>query len=452
MRTMLVLLGLVGLGLGSVACKAKECPGCTCDGGGGAAAVVAPAAGGVGPAQQPASPATGAKAPESAAGDQPGAAAVASKCTGAGCVDRDFAEDQPGGGTRPGDVAPPLSPPVTPLAPVVPTDVPPAGPLAPGLAAHLTRLPSAGELVLVVQADVRALLSPADVRAALGPLLEMLRGEVQGDPACLAELAASIDLVTVQAVEFDGGGDTAVAIVEGNVDLPGLLECAATLVPDEFPRELVGRAAGGYVELDDDFGLATLGPRTVAFGGPELLRQVRSGRVARPLSASTAFEAARRAAGAGPAYFVALVQDDDRGGRNDESFTGGAVLRTTPRLGVTGSFAFAVPEMAGEVIAEFAEMLTELDQEQAEVLGALREMPGGETIVGDATKLFKAVRESRVTLQDRTVSFEVWVSEGATPAGLASSMMRAVPWLLFSEAKVEESAHVREPVPAVAVP
>jgi hypothetical protein len=327
--------------------------------------------------------------------------------------------------------------------------------LAPGLAAHLTRLPSDGELVLVVQADVRALLSPADVRAALGGLLEMLRGEVPGDPTCLAELAASIDLVTVEAVEFAGGNDTAVAIVEGGIDLPGILECAATLAPDEFPREAVAQAARGYVELDADFAIATLGPRTVAFGGPELLQQVRAARVPRPLSASAEFEAARQAVGAGPAYVVALARDEGDGGGDDESFSGGAVLRTSPRVGAAGAFTFAGSEMAGEVVAEFAEMLSEMDGEQAELLGALRRMPGGDAVAGDAAKLMDAVREARLTLQNRTLSFEVWMPEGMTATSLSTSLSRAVPYLLFGSMEKEavsaplpdERAVVTAPVP-----
>ena len=432
----ILVLGVFGMAVLAIGCRSsQECPACTCDGGGAATAAAAapagpsaaePAASGTGPSATPTSP--------TVAG-QPSAA----KCVGAGCAE---SGEPPTGAVLPDDVALP-QPPVTPVAPVLPADVPPAGPLAPGLAAHLTRLPSNAELTLVTQVDVRALLSPADVRTALGGLAELLQREVSGDPACLVELAAAIDLVTVEAVEYSGGRDTAVAILEGNIDLAGMIECAGTLAPDEFPRELVAQAARGYVELDGDFAAASLGARTVAVGDPELVREVRAGRVARPLSASADFEAARQAVGAGPAYFVVLARGDG-GSRNDESFVGGAVLRTAPRLGVAGSFTFAVAEMAGEVIEEFTEVLTELDREQAEVLGELRRMPGGAAIVGEATRLFEAFRQARLTLQDRTLSFEVWAPEGMTLASLSSSAQSVLPWLLLegdsSHSRVERAA------------
>ncbi|MBN1772480.1 MAG: hypothetical protein JXB32_14520 [Deltaproteobacteria bacterium] len=429
----IVLLGLLCVAATAGACKSsKECPTCVCDGGATPGTAVAAS----GSASEPAAPgtATAAKASEPSVEEGPSVARQA----GAGSEEPGRPPVEPAAGTRTGDLAVPHIPTV-PSTPVLPADAPPAGPLAPGLAAHLTRLPSDGELVLVVQADVRALLSAAEVRSMLGGMVELLRGEVPGDPACLVELAASIDLVTVEAVEFRGGNDTAVAIIEGNIDLPGILECAATIAPDEVPREAVAQAARGYVELDRDFVLATLGPRTVAFGGPELVRPIRAGSVPRPLSASAEFEAIRRAVGAGPAYVVALARDGE-GGPHDESFTGGAALRTDPRLGVAGSFAFASPAMAGEVIEEFTELLTELDREQAEVLGELRRMPGGATVAGDAVKLFDALRQARLTLQDRTLGFEVWVPEGTTLASLSSSMQRAVPWLLFG-------GEVEAPVP-----
>ena len=85
---------------------------------------------------------------------------------------------------------------------------------------------------------------------------------------------------------------------------------------------------------------------------------------------------------------------------------------------------------AGEVIEEFTELLTELDHEQAEVLDALRGMPGGAPVAGDVARLFEAVRQARLTLQDRTLGFEVWLPDGMTGPGLAASMGRAVPWLL----------------------
>lgn len=440
----ILVLGLVGLAVSAIGCKSSpQCPTCTCDGGGAATAAVAaptgpaaaePAASGAGPSATPTSPTVV---------GQPSAA----KCVGPRCDEAAEEPGDPGSGPPVNDPSstPPLRP--VPVAPVLSADVAPAGPLAPGLAAHLTRLPGNAELVLVTQVDVRALLSPAEVRTALGGLAELLRREVSGDPACLVELAAAIDMVTVEAVEYSGGRDTAVAILEGSIDLAGMLECAGTLAPDEFPRELIAQVARGYVELDGDFAAASLGARTVVVGDPELVREVRAGRVARPLSTSAEFEAARKAVGAGPAYLVVLARDDG-GERNDESFVGGAVLRTTPRLGVAGSFTFAVAELAGEVIAEFTEMATELDREQAEVLGELRRMPGGAAVVGDATKLFEAFRQARLTLQDRSLSFEVWLPEGMTVASLSSSLQRVLPWLLLG-ADSSDAPPARAAVPEV---
>ncbi|NMC71874.1 MAG: hypothetical protein GYA57_17695 [Myxococcales bacterium] len=410
-------------------CRSKECPSCTCDGGPGAATTTAGTAPGAGTITPPGAAGTAsAAAGESAETEPPPSAA---KCLGSKCDESAGPPVEPPPGNRPGDLAAPR-PGVSPVAPALPADLPPAGPLAPGLAAHLTRLPGDGKLVIVVQVDVRALFSAADVRSILGGLVEAVRREVPGDPNCLVELAAAVELVTLEAVDFPGGNDTAAAILEGDLDLPGLIECAVTVSGGKLPREAVAQAAQGYVELDRDFAAATLGPRTVVLGGPELVGPIRTGRPTRPLSSSAEIEAIRKAVGAGPAYVAAFGRDES-GGRHDESFTGGASLRTTPRLGVAGSFTFAVPETAGEVVGEFTEMLTEMDQEQAEVLGALRRMPDGSSVAGDAAKLFEAVRQARLTLQDRTLGFEVWVPEGMTGAGLAASVGRAVPWLLFGE-------------------
>lgn len=428
-RRILVSLALCAVAP-AIGCKSKECPSCACDGGVVAAAGAAPAGttsnSGTAPAASAAGTAPVAAGPSAAAEPPPSA----SKCLGTKCDESAGPAVESGG---PGDLATPR-PPVSPVMPVSPADVPPAVPLASGLAAHLTRLPGDGKLVLLVQADVRALFSAADIRSILGGVAEAVRREVPGDPSCLIDLAAAVELVTVEAVEFPGGNDTAAAIVEGDLDLPGMIECAATVSGGEIPREAVAQAARGYVELDRDFTVATLGPRTVVFGGPELVDPIRTGRAARPLSASAEVEAIRKAVGAGPLYLAVLARGEG-GGEDDESFTGGAALRTTPRLGVAGSFAFGTPKMAGDVVEEFTEMLTELDHEQAEVLGALRQVPGGAEVAGDAIKLFDALRQARLTLQDRTLSFEVWVPEGMTGPDIAASFSRIAPWLLFGAEK-----------------
>ena len=263
-------------------CRSKECPPCGGDGGPGAVTTAAGTATGAG---------TTAEAGASLAEQPPQSAA---KCVGSKCDESAEAPGEtagrPASGSAEGDRAG-TRPPVSPLAPPPPTDLPPAGPLAPGLAAHLTRLPGDGKLVLVAQADVRALFSAADVRSILGGLVEAARREVPGDPSCLVDLAAAVERVTVEAVEFRGGNETAAAILEGDLDLPAVIECAATVLGGEIPREAVAQAARGYVELDRDFVAATLGPRTLAFGGPELVGPIRSGRVTRPLSASAELEA-----------------------------------------------------------------------------------------------------------------------------------------------------------------
>ena len=264
------------------------------------------------------------------------------------------------------------------------------------------------------------------------------------------ELLASIELATVAILESDGGHESAAVILEGGADLPGILECAQRILRDELPRGLAEQAGRGYVEVDGEIALGTLGPRTIALGEPELVQEMRVGRVRRPLSASPEFTAARGVAGAGPVTVVAVVHDER--GSDGESFSGGAVLRTGPRLEIVGSFTFAELEMAGEVVEEFTEAVSELDEERARILRALNEMPGGSAVAGDVIDLLDAATDARLTIQGRNLSFEVRAPQGVTAAGLAATVARAVPMLLLAEGHDEREAVAVPAVPEAVEP
>jgi hypothetical protein len=324
--------------------------------------------------------------------------------------------------------------------------VAPSGePLAPGLAAHLGRLPGDANVTFVLQADVRALLSADEIRTALGGLLELVRGEVPGDPSCVVELLASVELVTAAFFEGRGAGEQVALILEGGADLPGIGECAARVMPDELPPDFAAQAARGYVEIDSDVALASLGPRTIVFGETGLVAEMRTGRVRRPLSTSRDFDAVRRVAGSGPVTVVAMVHD--RAGSRDESFSGSAVLRADPGLAASGAFTFASAEMVGEVVDEFEEAMGDWDEERAEVLGAVNGLPGGAALGAQLLDIVDAVVQARLTVQGKTLSFEVRAPAGVTAASLAGTIVRAAPLFLL-RGKAEERAEVVAPEPA----
>ena len=150
--------------LAAIGCKSSaECAKCSCDA---ATLAVAPASAAPG-----APTGTREKEPLSASAGEPApaTAATAAKCAaGEECETPEEGSGDPGRPpVRPDGpaVGPrPLVPPPGALAPVV---VAPSGdPLAPGLAAHLERLPATADMTLVLQADVRALMSEENVRSA----------------------------------------------------------------------------------------------------------------------------------------------------------------------------------------------------------------------------------------------------------------------------------------------
>ncbi|MBI5501689.1 MAG: hypothetical protein HY907_15705 [Deltaproteobacteria bacterium] len=425
----LVCLAWIGMGLAvGAGCKSSaECAKCACDGGGVGAAAQTPmgAEKAKGLPTQPVEPGE--------AVDRMAAAPASSvKCApGVACETEPTAMPDPRGPKNeieePATGSRPLVPPTGPVAPV---ELGPAGePLAPGLAAHLGRIPGTADMVFVLQADVRALLTAEQVRESFRSAVALMAGEVPGDLSCAAELVAAVDLVTVAVFEDDEARDAAVIVLEGGADLPGVIECAGRILPGEVPDEAAAQASRGYVEIEGDFALGSLGPRTIVAGDPELVMEMRAGRVRQPLSSSAEFLAAQRVAGTGPVMAVALV--NDARGDDDESFAGGAVLRTSPRLEATGTFTFASMEMVGEVVDEFTEAVGEMDHDRAMILRELSRAPGGAELAGELVGLLDAAVDARLTIQGRTLSFEVRAPEGVTAAGLAGTLARGVPLLLL---------------------
>jgi hypothetical protein len=427
-------------------CKsAKECPQCTCPAAGAGAVAQAPSGEAAG------KPAAGAP---SASPTEPATVVTesAAKCSGLGCKEHEgilAGSVPPAVPPSGGPSAPqPLPPAQGPAEPVV--VAPSAEPLAPGLAAHLGKLPADADVTFVLQADVRALLSADEVRTALGGLLELVRGEVPGDPTCVIELLASVELVTAAFFEGRGSGEQVALILEGGADLPGIAECAARVMPGELPPGFAAQAARGYVEIESDVALASLGPRTIVFGETGLVEEMRAGRVRRPLSTSRDFDAVRRIAGSGPITVVAMVRD--RSGSQDESFSGSAVLRADPGLAASGAFTFASAEMVGEVIDEYEGAMGDWDEERAEVLGLVSGLPGGAALGAQLLDIVDAAAQARLTVQGKTLSFEVRAPAGVTAASLAGTIVRVAPLFLLRGGKEEDSAAVVAPEPIAPSP
>jgi hypothetical protein len=346
------------------------------------------------------------------------------KCAGLGCTDRDDVEP-----AAPATAAavPPVEP--MPQAPPDPVAPPPElAPLAPGLAAQLERVSATGEAIFVVQADVAA-IAPADaVRAAATEALAALRQEIPGNPACIVEIVASVKAFTYAWMESDTGPDVGIAIVESGADLPGIFECVAQIDPSAIPAEARAAAGSGFVVLEpEEAAIASIGPGLLAIGSEAAVRAARAGDVSNPLSSDPRLQSARAAAGPGPGWAAFLVHDAGESPQEDESFDGAVALRSSPRVGVVGSFSFARVEMVGDVLDEVFEALGEIGDGRSEVLDVIGAAGLDAPIREKVLMMFDAVLGARIVAEGRRLSFEAWLPEGQSLAGLLTAAVRLLP-------------------------
>jgi len=422
-------------------------PACKSSGGGsstGDAARPAPPAPGQAPDGTTAGPqgptaAPNAGGPRPAQGSTPGTPEPQlRKCTG-GRNCEEPAEPPPGSGSISGvgpddgpdlpDGPVPLPPPTTALPPEYPP-LPVSGepttapPLPPAMEAHLARVPAGAGPQFVIQADVRAIAPAEAVRSAARAALAVVGEIPEGAASCAIELAAAVEVVTYAMQESESGSELGIALVDGTVDLPGILECMGRIEPD-MPVGLLQQAAGGYVEVEEHIALASIGPRTIAFGSDELVRRAQAGPVAGAIVESPVFARARALAGSGPAYAVLW---DASGKGDDMPLRGGGSLRLTPRLGVAGAFVFSQIGRVGDAIEEASEALDEIAEARGELavkLGA--SLPAA--VKRDLQTLIDAALGARLVLQGPLLSFDVWLPDGVSLPQIAGSLLQALPAL-----------------------
>jgi hypothetical protein len=334
------------------------------------------------------------------------------------------------GTTPPATTTPQREPPATttPATPPLPVDVEPsdAPPLPAPLAAHLSRLSAGTGPQLVVQVDLRALAGADALREAARAALELLgpAAGALGDASCVVELVAAVEAVTYATQDVPDGPEMGIALADGDLELPAVVACIRTFAP-ELPAAADG---DGLLAIAEHVALAAVGAHTLAFGSDVLVRRARAG-VPDPLLESPSFTRARALAGPGPAYVVVF---DDAGGAGNGAAQGGASLRTSPRLGLSGSLIFPDISTAGATIAKVAETLERLRRNRDGLLdgisGALS--PAAR---GDLEAVLDAALDARLTLQGPRCSFEVWLPDGTDPGRLFAEALQLVPLLAALE-------------------
>jgi hypothetical protein len=322
----------------------------------------------------------------------------ASKCATPGCT----------------DLAPPPLPVVN-----EPTLAPP---LPPALEAHLGRIAAGTGTQLVVQVDLRALASADTVRTAAVSALGIVHSLAGVDASCVVDLVAAVDAVSYSMQDDPDGPDLGIALFDGSVDMPVVIECLGTIDP-ELHAALAARAENGFVALDEHVGLGQVGPHTLAFGSKDLVRRAKNGTAAGSLLESPAFARARALAGAGPAT-IAIC--DASGREADMPVRGGASLRTSPRIGVAGGFVFRSVGYVGHAIQETAEGLEELREQRGELLEAL-----GPTVPATAKRdletILDAALDGRMVLQGPMLTFDAWLPERTDLSRIVTSLLQVLP-------------------------
>ena len=282
----------------------------------------------------------------------------------------------------------------------------------PPLAAHLSRVPEGPGRHVVLHVDLRGLATRRELRVAARRLLALLDATRPDRTECLAELVGAVDAVTYVWRESDGP-DTGIALIDAAVGLPVALPCLRRLnlvppaadTPDDRP-----------LPLTPQISVAAIGDGTVAVGAAELVEAARSGSPPRPLDRSSALQRARALAGAAPAW-IAWFEPDGAAAPGD---CGGVGLRIAPRLGVTGTLAFADPRRATEVRDRMTELLAGLHRAGQSVLQQAQALLPAEDLT-PLRAVLDATRNARFSLDAGTLAFEVWFPpELALPELLAA--------------------------------
>lgn len=314
-------------------------------------------------------------------------------------------------------------PPASTLAPD-PRSPPYAPPLPPTLAAHLSRIPVGTGPHIVVQVDAAAVVGADILRGAAQGLERLVAGEIQGDAACMVELLAAIEAVTYVMVDGEDAPDTGIALVDGDLDLPGIVECALQMTPAEVPASAMREANEGHVRITEHVAAAGIGPRTLAVGSVDLVETARSSPVHGSLAESESFARARALAGPGSAY-VAFFDPAGGPADRDMSARGGIALRTGPRIGVAGTLEFSGSE-AARLLAEICEALVQLRERRAEIVRELGPLIGP-AAVRDVETAVDTALEARFVLWGSRLSIDAWFPEGTALRSLSGSLLVALP-------------------------
>jgi len=304
-----------------------------------------------------------------------------------------------------------------PAAPAGPSPAAPAG--TPPLAAHLSRVPEGPGRHVVLHVDLRGLATRRELRAAARQMLALLDVAGPASTECLAELIGTVDAVTYVWRQSDGP-DTGIALIDAAVGLPVARPCLRRLnlvppaadTPDDRP-----------LPLTPQISIADAGDGTVAVGAAELVQIARTGSPPRPLARSAALERARALAGAAPVWVAWFEPDETAAGDY-----GGFALRLAPRLGVTGTLAFADPPRAAQFRDRMVESLAALHRAGQSVLRQAESLLPAEDLAPLHTVL-DAIRDARFTLDAGTLAFEARFPPELTLPDLLGALLALAPIL-----------------------
>jgi hypothetical protein len=336
---------------------------------------------------------------------------------------------------------PPAEPPEAPAEPVEwragaiadpppdPAQVAAAPALPPSLAAHLDRIPdrwsSDTGLLIVAQMDVAALVPPDRLRDLARTVLADLRDRLPSGTECLVEIVGAVEAVTYAWIESRVAPDEGVALVEGRLDLAGLLECAAGFAGDAVGPDLRAAAAAGFVPLAEHVAVASVGPSTLAVGSTALIEAMRSGPPAAPLGRSPRFLAMRGMAGSGPITLVLAGREDDF------LLQGGAAVVPEPQPALRGVFGCSNLRCTSRAVTELFDLLATLDDVRGTVPALLTAAGVSAGTIDRVSALLSAAVGGRWTTAGTELRVDVGLPPGFTPGTLVEVMLGAGPALLL---------------------
>lgn len=290
-------------------------------------------------------------------------------------------------------------------------------------AGHLTRIPEGPGFQVVAHLEREAFASPAALPAVWRLAFESPDGTGASVPACLEDLLGSVRAATYVWQESQGP-DAGLALFDAPVERSVVFSCLRTLAPP-VPAE-AGTTDEGSLPLTSQVSVAVLDDGLWAVGATDLVRAARAGVPPRPLSRSPALARARALAGAAPAWVVWFEPEPSSPGA--PGAYGGLVLRTEPRLGLTGAVSFPDPARAGALVGRATELLARLDRAAQPVLEeASRVLP--EDDLAPLRTVLEAARDTRFVVDGGTLAFEAWLPPGFTASDLLGGLAVLAPIL-----------------------